>query len=344
MLKRTPLTITLLVLAAVTTTGCSTGGNPETSTDSTAATAEQGAATTAPETIPPLTAYLDSLYGLSGSPDEQAQQLAARRMEQEELISACMKREGFEYTPETVDVDSFDRRTGPSQTDLDSRDWVAQFGYGALETPEGRVVESAVRRDTTPSNDPNRAYEESLTTSERAAYNAAMNGQSADQNADLNIVDDWERMGCQGEARHATGSGADPLDSNAGASVQSKIDAFNDRYADWPGRAALDAAWASCMAENGYAGYSRQGDAVTEITAKIGAAMEAAGSGNEPADAAALLDQERATALADLDCREETDFRAVELEVTIAAQTQFMEDNRAELDAFAASVEQAGSR
>jgi len=342
MLKKTPLTITLLVAAAVTLTGCSNAGNPDYPTAP--ETAEQDVATSTAETIPPLTAYLDSLYGLSGSPDEQAQQRAARRMEQEELISACMKREGFEYTPEPVDADSFGREAGPSQADLDSPDWVAQYGYGALETPEGRVVDSAVRRDTTPADDPNRVYEESLTTSERTAYNTAMNGQSADKNADLNIVDDWERMGCQGEARHTTGTGADPLGSTAGASVQSTIDDFYDSSADWPGRADLDAAWAGCMAENGYAGYARQGDAATEITAKINEAMDAAGSGNEPADAEALLEQERETAVADLGCREDTDFRATVLEVTIAAETRFMEDNRAELDAFAASVEQAGAR
>jgi len=348
MLNRTFTTVALVTLSGLAMTGCSlaepedTLRGPEPS--SPVASSSAGAPVLEVEAAPPLDEYVDSLYGLSGGPDEQAQQLAARRNEQETLIAACMKKNGFEYTPEVFDAASFERELGTSQDDLDSVDWVGQYGYGNLETPAGKTVDADTSRDGTAAHDPNDDFVESLTPSEQRAYDKTLHGQAADPEKDLHLVDDWQQMGCSGEARHTTGGGIDPLASNAGESIDLKITAFYDSYDSWAGLPDLNGAWASCMAEAGHPGYSKQGDAQTEIAGKITAALDAAGAGNEPADAEDLLDEEREVALADLSCRQDTDFRATLHDITVKAQTLFIEDNRAELDAFAASLEQGSGR
>jgi hypothetical protein len=336
-LEKRPFAVVALALAAVALTACSTGGTAGSPRPSSSSSSSESGSVTAPEGATPLTAYLNSLYGLADGPEAQAEQTAARRVQQEELVSTCMKAEGFDYTPEAVDVASFNPEVGPTQEDLDSRDWVAQYGYGMIETPEGRTSELYTDTERKGGTNANSAYIDSLTASERTAYDAAYTGSPSEQTDDMNLVDDWEAMGCLGAARHATGERGDPLDSSAGAAVQAKIDDFYSGYADWNGLPELDAAWAACMTEGGYPGFSRQGDASIEMSGKL---AEAVGAAAEDA----LLVEERTIALADLDCREETDFRDTVRNISFAAETQFMDDNRAEFDEFAASVAQADAR
>jgi hypothetical protein len=62
----------------------------------------------------------------------------------------------------------------------------------------------------------------------------------------------------------------------------------------------------------------------------------------EPDQAAmdALAEREVELALADLDCREETDYRDRHAAITREVEQQFIDDHKAELDAMIASVEQ----
>ena len=104
----------------------------------------------------------------------------------------------------------------------------------------------------------------------------------------------------------------------------------------------LQAAWATCMSGKGYAGYHRQADALQEVGGRIERARNDDGDWKPSADVPALAAKERKVAMIDLDCRVETHFRSTYRSVTAAAETKFMKDNAAALDALKASMEQAG--
>jgi hypothetical protein len=343
-------TLAALTLAAITFSGCSNSAPGAANVASNIATSSRATESPSAEAKTPLTVYLDSLYGLSGSPQEQQQQRAAKKTKQEQHVAICMKHAGFDYTP-VPSTETATGQVGPSQQDLDSKDWVSKYGYGLIETPEGNTSDQNAAGTAkaggtiTKSNDPNRAYVESLTRSEKAAYDVAMFGQSVDQGADhLNQIDDWQKMGCWGAAVHEVGLGQDPLKTAAGKAVNTAIADFQNGWASWPGMQQLEAAWASCMSGKGYAGYNRQTDAAAEIGTLITAARNAAGAGKQPADLTSLAGKERKVAMVDLNCRVQTDFRSTYKAITVAAETKFMKDNAPALDALKAAMEQAGVR
>ncbi|WP_123732933.1 hypothetical protein [Rathayibacter sp. PhB152] len=124
------------------------------------------------------------------------------------------------------------------------------------------------------------------------------------------------------------------------------MDALNEFYTDLqsvPELADLDAAWSSCLSDAGYPGFATPYDAVNSISDKLTAVYDAAGDQVvEPTDPklVAVKDEEIELALADLDCREKTDYTAVHKKVQDALEQRFIDDHRAELDALKADAEQ----
>jgi hypothetical protein len=255
-----------------------------------------------------------------------------------------MKEAGFEYTPVPV-IETPIGQVGPSDEDLDSPDWVSRYGYGLIETPEGKTSGGPPNEPVKEvGSDPNHDYNVSLTTSERVAYDEAMYGLVEDQSSDLNLIDDWQKMGCVGAAKHEVGIGLDPFKTAEGKSVETTMNDFYNSWTRWPGMPKLQAAWATCMGGKGYAGYHRQADALQEVGARIDAARNDDGDWKPSADVTALAAKERKVAMIDLNCRVETHFRSTYRSITAAAETKFMKDNAAALDALKASMEQAGHR
>lgn len=345
-LTRQARTLVVLAVAAITVPGCSnapqTGSVPETSA--------VGQSTQSPgtQTTTPLTAYLDSLYGLDRSPEDQQQKDAALNAQMEESVATCMKDAGFDYTPAPPPEALKGRGLrGPTDQDLDSKEWVAKYGYGTIETPEGKasdILAERLKKKTEGATNPNHAYVQSLTASEKTAYMKALYGESFNSEVKLSLADDWQKMGCSGAATHNVNPMQDPLESAEGKAVNTAIQDFENGWATWPGMPQLQAAWAACMSGKGYSGYKRQGDASSEISSKVEAARQHAGTGKTPANLPALADEERKLALTDLDCRVQTDFRSTYQSIETAAETKFMNDNAPALDALKEAAEQAGHK
>lgn len=288
----------------------------------------------------PLSAYLASVWGSDLSPEEQEERFAAQQKEVEELVAQCMSDEGFEYLP-NVQSATFMSSDG-TEWKPDDREWVSQYGYGAVNYP-GR--DDQLAPEDYP-EDPNQAYVSSLSESEQTAYYEALYGPGPDESEiseDGSYEYDWTAAGCQGAAQHQV-QGESPFEQEEFAPI---LEAMNQLYTDLPSSPALadlDAQWASCMADAGHSGFVTQADAQNSIYDAINAYYEQQTEVIADDDPAyrAIGEKEIPLALADLDCREQTDYRAAYAKVQYEAEEQFISDHKAELDALKAAAEQAG--
>ncbi|UOY00804.1 hypothetical protein [Blastococcus sp. PRF04-17] len=296
----------------------------------------------------PLQKYLNAAYGGDLSPEEQEEKYAEQQRQIEELVAQCMQDEGFEYTPAT---DSGAFYVGDdTEWKPDDREWVSQYGYGAVNSPFGSPFDS----EPVPEEeyvDPNADYVASLSESEQMAFYEALYGvppEEEEMSEEGQYEYDWTQAGCQGAAQHEV-AGEDPSQSEE---FKPLFDAINDLYSDhssWPGMAELDAEWASCMEDAGQGGHASPMEAQNSIHEEMNKLYESVGMPEEDATAApepdraateALAEREVELALADLDCREEIDYGDRQAEITRTVEQRFIDDHKAELDAMVASVEQ----
>ncbi len=301
-------------------------------------------ASSAAEQESPLAEYLNAAYGGDLSPEEQEEKFAEQQRQMEELVAQCMQDEGFEYMPAT-DSGAYMSTGEDTEWKPDDRKWVAQYGYGAVTSPfseEPPPEEEFV--------DPNADYVASLSESEQTAFYEALYGPMPDEeemSEGGEIEYDWTQAGCQGAAQHEV-AGEDPSQSEE---FKPLFEAINELYMDtasWPGMAELDAEWATCMEDAGQGGHANPMEAqnsiheeMNKVYENVDMSAEPSASG-EPDQAAmdALAEREVELALADLDCREATDYRDRHAAITREVEQQFIDDHKAELDAMVASVEQ----
>lgn len=303
---------------------------------------EPGDAAGGAERESPLAKYFNAVYGGELSPEEQERQFAEQQRETEELVAQCMQEQGFEYTPDTSST-SFSSGDG-DEWQPDEREWVAQYGYGVVTTPfseEPPPEEEYV--------DPNGDYVASLSESEQTAFYEALHGPMPDEDElpeDGSFEYDWTTAGCHGAAQHEV-AGEDPSQSEEFKPLFEALDRLYSDMASWPGMAELDAQWADCMDAAGQGGHANPMQAqdsvyqeMNEIYESVGMSEDGMPTG-EPDQAAidALGERERELALADLDCREETDYRDRSAEITAEVEQQFIDDHEAELDALVAAAE-----
>lgn len=285
----------------------------------------------------PLTEFMSSVYGSDMSPEEQEKEYAERERKREDLVAQCMSEEGFEYTPNVQEV-SFSMGSVDDYKP-DSREWVAQYGYGMLNYPGQNDEPSA---EATEYVDLNADYVASLSESEQTAFYEALNGpmpDEADMPAEGEVIEwDWTTAGCYGWSEHEI-SGEDPYSSEE---HQPLIDAMNTLYEDMmaaPELVDVDAEWSACMADAGHPGFSVQNDARSSISDKMNTMYDDSGSADEAA-MDAVAEEEIELALVDLDCREETDYQDTMESVQFKLEQQFIDDHKAELEAFRADAEQ----
>ncbi|WP_432547151.1 hypothetical protein [Kineococcus sp. SYSU DK004] len=295
----------------------------------------------AEERTSPLGAYFESFYG--GELDEAAQQAEYEEQNRrtEELVAACMSEQGFEYQPNTAS--SSVTYSSDDEWDPESREWVAQYGYGMVTSPSSEQAEEAPPEEWT---DPNGDYVASLSESEQAAYYEALSGPAPSEDDMAAMEDgsyewDWTKNGCYGAAQHEV-VGDDPLQGEEFRGLMDEIGTFYEGMTSWPGMAEVEAAWSDCMSAAGHPGLAAQGDAVNSVSEELNRLYESPGPEGEVDQAAldALGEREVEVALADLDCREETDYRDRVEEVTFEQEQRFVDDHRAELDAARAAAEQ----
>jgi hypothetical protein len=148
----------------------------------------------------------------------------------------------------------------------------------------------------------------------------------------------------------AFGEAGDPTDATVPTSTRPGPDQGGDNTVvkenGQTGNSPLDAQWAACMADAGYPSLVAQGDARAAFWQKYYAFLLTwdTSSGLEltaGAEYRGLAEQEVTIALADLDCREATNYRAEYRRLQIAAEARFVADHRTELEAFKRAAQQA---
>ncbi len=311
--------------AALLLAGCSSAsgsGGPA------AATAD---GTYDPAAVGPLQRYF------TGTAKSNEQQRDDRTRRYEAVTAACMKAAGFDYKvtdPAAIDnsaqVDALDAAV----TDEAQLRRAAKNGY-LITTYDAGPAEQYV--------DPNEASVAAMSDGQRTAYNETLNG-SKPTEADSNALINAETGGCRGKATEEV-DGGDPLATAAFASLGEDVARFYDAQAKDSGRLALAARWADCMADKGFAGYSTLEDARADISAQDAALFAALPEGQDVPDETAyaeLTKVEIATAVADAECQRDVDYLAAAQRLRFAAEQEFVDDHRTELDAMLAA--RGGSR
>ena len=192
-------------------------------------------------------------------PEEQIANNVRQQQQVQELIAECMAREGFEYVPASPPVGDF-RVGAPGDVE-----YAREQGFG-ISTYFGESGESEYLIDAWV--DPNQAIVESLSESERDAYNETLYGSSFASGG----------FGFEGDSATATSS-------SEGGTVTEEVEAFDDGFEGCSGQAyeevfafddlqeiyeqldldslfqrveadprtaAIYAEWSQCMADQGY--------------------------------------------------------------------------------------------
>jgi hypothetical protein len=314
-----PVGIAVLAVSLVLS-GCSGGSDGESSSE---LKAEES----------PLSEYLAAVYG-SQDQDDFAQQ----QKEAEELTAACMAEEGFEYIPVDYSSQYEDMPEPEDIEDTNTEEWVTENGYGINQTSEQMEEQSEQAVEYV---DPNQDYVASLSEGEQAAYYEVLYGPGPDESEldeDGSYEYNWEEAGCQGEAQHET-SASSVWEDEAHKPV---VDAMNGMYEDIqndPTVKSLDAEWATCMADAGFAEFSKKQDAIDAVIEESNGLWEGTETGPTDEETKAARDHEIEIALADFTCSEEVDYTDKQLEAQFKVEEQFIADHKSELDALIADYE-----
>lgn len=283
----------------------------------------------------PLNDYFAAIYG-DGSEEEWMARAEEEQREREEIVASCMAEQGFEYVPF---VDMGWSSSSGEEWNPDDREWVAQYGYGAVRYPGMNDVpepEEVVE-------DPNQDYVMSLSESEMNAYYEALYGPQPTEEElgeDGSYEYNWETAGCQGFAQNEIEKD-NPVNSDEHKPI---MDAMNEFWMGIDQQnvfAELDAEWATCMADAGHGGFEKQFDAQDSIYQALNSYYEGMTEYIEDDPALdAIAEQEIELALVDLECRDEVNYREQQREITVALEEEFIAANKPALDALKAAAEQ----
>jgi hypothetical protein len=321
--QRSLITAVVALAAALTLSGCTAAATEApvvADGDATAAAAKS-----------PFDPYWDAMYGVYDARDE-----IVKREKIEKLVAACMVAEGFDYTP--VDQ-SPDTAASSYEQGWGTEAWVAEHGYGAFPTAdETRQIDAQVAAE-----DPNLDYAARLSPSEQEAYYRALDGppaRDAMKEGGDGPAYDWTTAGCRGEAQH-TVTGVDPTQSKRFEPLVAAMNALEQDQLSDPAMLPIDAEWSECLADAGYDGLATKQAAVDSVFAQSSAYWDS-GATDEPAAGlrAEWRDFEIDVALVDFRCGETVGYTAKALAVQADRENRFIADNKVELDAMLAEIEQ----
>ncbi|MEW1721064.1 hypothetical protein [Streptomyces sp. NPDC093109] len=239
----------------------------------------------------------------SGSVDEKQEQRVKDNDAYENLLTDCMKKAGFEYTPTLGDIyapsTAFAAISG-ADYEL-AKKYRQKYGFGgsyaSLVYPNDGELKSAGATEESP----NAAYQASLTESQKDAYMVARSGKDW-------ATDNGRPKGCEGSAR-AEVYGSD-ADVDAKEKAEQEADKANELKLNGDSELVeLAQTYASCLTKEGMEPSNTQPTAIgDELRLNGGGGAAAAGGpaavGEEKSvdEAKSLLTKEIETALKDLEC------------------------------------------
>ncbi len=334
-----------------------------------ACSSDGGGSGAASDWVPgPLDEFSMRIWGWSNDPAEQRTQaeeqarMDAEHREMEQIVAACMAEHGFDYIPNEQGggtiwmADDLDIEWG-------SREFAETYGFGMVNDPwrehwEAREAEEEPREWF----DPNQEQVDAMSEAEQAAWFEALWGPPQEPDEDGNWPD-WDpaNAGCHGYAQSQVWDmGRSDLDDEFGWLNDEMNTMWTQIEAD-PRITALNAAWASCMADAGFPGFTSAANLSSELWEEWDRIQgheernelfnnwdwEAFPDGPDesvipepdPAEVAAFGEREIAVAVADWDCRDGSDHDAVWQTVNHDHQQQFVDRHGADLEAWAVREE-----
>ena len=276
----------------------------------------------------PLEKYFSALEDFS--PGEE--QLKERHKKTQDLIAACMTKEGFEYIPFEASFGGM----SPTEDDgpeYGTKEWAETNGYGFS------AAETSMVDDNEGSPDPNEAYVNSLSESEQTAYYETLYGvgpTEEEMGEDGSYDYSWEKAGCQGAADHEVDGDREEFDFEQFEPLMTSMNAMHESAASSPEVIAVDEKWSTCMSDKGYT-FAKRSEAQESISDKQSEYYET-DAGPTPDQLSELRELEISTAVDDFTCAEKVDYDKVNKKVMFALEEQFITDHKSELDEYLNAV------
>ncbi len=273
-LRLIALVAILSILAAACGAGTTGGGNDVAADlvdDDTSG--DQSTETTAPDAgdIPKTLADFFGYGEENRDPAADEARYREQEMEVQQSIAECMAAEGFEYTPYVQDQDF--AYYGPGE-DLTEEEWKAKYGYGyftMMLEETAAFEEGGFDQQYNPEDDPNWVYQESLSDSERQAYEIALYGnwenfeqvapEVDEEGNEIWVEPDFAEIGgCQNLAYEDIygGFGPDPEQEEIWQQLEPAYDDLWSRIESDPRIVEANEEWAACMADAGYSFTTQQ--------------------------------------------------------------------------------------
>ncbi|MFB2583802.1 hypothetical protein [Herbiconiux liukaitaii] len=284
----------------------------------------------------PLEPYWEVLYG-AASPEAQAEKDAAIQ----NAVAACMKEEGFDYSPDVAPEGTF-FAVDDAAVPWGSEEFATTYGYGVSTDA---YADMAGGDDYV---DPNAEYVASLSEGEQTAYSDALwgapqfeeGGDPDDVSVDYSAEYDWRKGGCMGAAQHEFGSEMAADDPEFSSLIEG-MEAIYEEVQSSPAVTSAERQWSDCLASAGFPGYEGKDDPMHDFTERFGALHPAVEEGSaaptpDPEALEALQQEEIATATADFACSESSEYTATLEAEQLRLEQAFVDEHREQLDALSA--------
>jgi len=311
-----------LVLAVTALAACSGGGDEAPPDGAASPRPTRGSD---PTPVPYRAGPLEEILGWGEAPSSE-QDVVSQVMWRENLVAACMAEQGFEYWPQVPAVDDVVYGDGPV---YGTREFAELYGYGIWEAPSTSGGGISFTLDGSANMD----YREAMGDAEREAYDLVLWGPVVDVSEDGRVTQ--RRGGCSEAADSSAGSETGYL-----VGVREEGLAFLEALGADSRLAEVDTDWASCMADAGFTGTSPIAAEARVAAERVAADGDLGGQDVVPQE---TVDEkaaaERRLALADLDCREETDWAARHRAIEITLQQEYVDAHRTDLEALVAAME-----
>jgi len=291
----------------------------------------------------PLDEYLGDAIWQNQEAFEQARNRFNIRFQ--ELVAECMLAEGFEYIP-FPEQNTFTIADQNVDIHSNDREWVALHGFGIVSGHSGAT--GGLVWDQPP--DPNDDLLQSLSESERAAYDLALTGPWDNLPGTINTQAEWDdwmgSRGCEGQSLvQARSENIIFLSAtDEFAPLFDAIDEMRQTMTNTPVWLETNLDWANCMADPGHPNFATPTETSTSIRLQLISLqnrqqmshlslLELIAAGQIP-EGTQIQETEIELALADLDCRELVDYDARVAAIRNEIETQFVNEHRAELMAY----------
>lgn len=232
---------------------------------------------------------LDEFLGIPsfdpGDPEASQAQFAEQERAREEAVAACMRAEGFEYTPQDNSQFSF---FGDEDGEAwGTEEWVKKWGYGITTQSfsQSEVGPDLLGYDDQgfpgsddfePEDDPNYVYQNSLSEAEREAYEEALYGEQPDIDFEA-LTDeeidaafqDFEFSGCQNQSFESEAGNQQAFYQEFGDEIEAMYEAMEND----PRVLEVQAEVEACVTEKGVEFVSEE-DAYEQWEEKLGPIRE----------------------------------------------------------------------